>query len=163
MEKFRSIILSTSIIFGCCNAQEKVMNTAPATIKHPQLRVARPVSDITRTQLMYCKGLNFRVLATFKDHDGFDGVMLGHPGVQYHFEFTHCHKQEIVPNSTPEDLIVLYFPNETEWKITCSNMISAGFKEIKSFNPYWDVRGRTFQDTDGYRVVLQHAEWKIDN
>jgi hypothetical protein len=38
-------------------------------------------------------------------------------------------------------------------------MLAAGFTQVASFNPYWDARGRTFADPDGYRVVLQRAEW----
>jgi prolyl oligopeptidase len=38
-------------------------------------------------------------------------------------------------------------------------MLAAGFKQVSSFNPYWETRGRTFEDPDGYRVVLQQAEW----
>jgi hypothetical protein len=38
-------------------------------------------------------------------------------------------------------------------------MIAAGFSPVAAFNPYWDTRGRTFEDDDGYRVVLQNAEW----
>ena len=29
-----------------------------------------------------------------------------------------------------------------------------GFAAVKSFNPYWDQCGKTFEDPDGYRVVL---------
>ena len=38
-------------------------------------------------------------------------------------------------------------------------MQAAGFKVVPSFNPYWDPRGRTFEDPDGYRTVLQQAAW----
>jgi prolyl oligopeptidase len=38
-------------------------------------------------------------------------------------------------------------------------MIEAGFKEVKSYNVYWDVVGKTFEDIDGYRIVLQNREW----
>lgn len=38
-------------------------------------------------------------------------------------------------------------------------MISAGFQEVSSYNPYWDLQGRTFEDIDGYRVVLRNATW----
>jgi hypothetical protein len=38
-------------------------------------------------------------------------------------------------------------------------MTSAGFREVPSNNPYWDLQGRTFEDIDGYRVVLQNAAW----
>jgi len=26
-------------------------------------------------------------------------------------------------------------------------------------NPYWKRNGRTFEDVDGYRVVLQNGTW----
>jgi len=39
------------------------------------------------------------------------------------------------------------------------SFLAAGFVEVKSFNPYWDKLGRTFEDHDGYRVVLQRAAW----
>jgi len=39
-------------------------------------------------------------------------------------------------------------------------MIEAGFREVSSFNPYWARQGRTFEDADGYRVVLQRASWR---
>ncbi len=38
-------------------------------------------------------------------------------------------------------------------------MKAVGFEPVRSLNPYWDVRGRTFEDPDGYRVVLECADW----
>jgi hypothetical protein len=38
-------------------------------------------------------------------------------------------------------------------------MRAAGFAPVTSFNPYWDVDGVTFEDPDGYRVVIQQASW----
>ncbi|WP_207391648.1 hypothetical protein [Haematobacter massiliensis] len=35
----------------------------------------------------------------------------------------------------------------------------AGYDPVPSFNPYWDRSGRTFEDPDGYRIVLQNAAW----
>jgi YycE-like protein len=32
-----------------------------------------------------------------------------------------------------------------------------GFEPVASFNLYWDKVGKTFEDPDGYRVVLQNA------
>ena len=31
----------------------------------------------------------------------------------------------------------------------------------RPFNPYWDRSGRTFEDPDGYRVVIQRASWSF--
>lgn len=36
---------------------------------------------------------------------------------------------------------------------------AVGHAAVPSFNPYWDVRGNTFEDPDGYRVVLENAAW----
>ena len=123
------------------------------------LRIARPVSDLARTKAMYCRGLGLCVVGNFENHDGFDGVMLGAVGASYHFEFTYCRTHPIAPSATAEDLTVFYLPTPSEWESTCASMLAAGFKQVASLNPYWEVQGRTFQDQDGYRVVLQNAEW----
>ena len=99
------------------------------------------------------------VLGNFKDHDGFDGAMLGVPGSGYHLEFTRCHAHGVTPTPTVEDLLVLYIPDESDWQTSCDNMLAAGFKQVGSFNPYWDLRGRTYEDADGYRTVLERAAW----
>ncbi|MBB5458343.1 hypothetical protein HDG33_001986 [Paraburkholderia sp. Cpub6] len=108
---------------------------------------------------MYCKALDLMVLARFEDHQGFDGVMLGRPGMDYHFEFTRCREHPIAPTPTNEDLTVFYAPDQTEWRSTCERLIQNGFAHVASFNPYWDVSGRTYEDPDGYRIVLQRAGW----
>ncbi len=123
------------------------------------LRIARPVSNLAQTKDMYCRGLGLRVVGSFENHEGFDGVMLGRPGSEYHFEFTHCRAHPVVPSPTPEDVAVFYVAAKAEWESACSRMLAAGFKQVASLNPYWDVRGRTYLDPDGYRVVLQNAEW----
>jgi hypothetical protein len=42
------------------------------------LRVARPTDHLAVIAEMYATGLDFTVLAQFEDHDGFDGIILGH-------------------------------------------------------------------------------------
>ena len=124
-----------------------------------QLRIARPVRDLERTRDMYCRGLGLRVIGSFEDHAGFDGVMLGATGADYHFEFTYARTHPVQPTPTVEDLAVFYIPAESEWRAACAGMLGAGFRQVPAFNPYWDARGRTFEDHDGYRIVLQQAEW----
>jgi hypothetical protein len=108
---------------------------------------------------MYCRGLDLRVIDSFENHDGFDGVMLGAEGADYHFEFTQSRNHPVRPTPTVEDLAVFYIPSASEWQATCARMPAAGFKEVAPFNPYWGARGRTYEDGDGYRVVLQQGEW----
>jgi CubicO group peptidase (beta-lactamase class C family) len=126
---------------------------------HAHLRVARPVSSLERSVALYRDGLGLVEIGRFEDHEGFDGVMLGRPGLDYHFEFTCCRAHPVRPAPTPEDLTVFYLPDPTDWEATCANVLAAGFVEVESFNPYWGRQGRTFTDPDGYRVVLQQARW----
>lgn len=123
------------------------------------LRIARPVGDLERSANMYCQGLGLIVLASFRDHDGFDGIMVGIPEAGYHLEFTRSRIHPVAPRTTPEDLLVFYYPDELEWHATCGRMAAVGFDPVSSLNPFWTQHGRTYQDFDGYRVVLQHAAW----
>ena len=124
-----------------------------------QLRIARPVTSLERSAAMYARGLGLRELGRFEDHEGFDGVMLGLAEAPYHFELTRCRTHPVAPAPTAEDLVVLYLPDEGEWQRRCASMLAAGFVEVASFNPYWQRQGRTYEDADGYRFVLQNAAW----
>ena len=66
----------------------------------------------------------------------------------------------IAPTPTADDLLVFYFPDENEWATVCGQMLAAGFTEVDAHNPYWDQNGRTFQDLDGYLVVLARHSWR---
>jgi catechol 2,3-dioxygenase-like lactoylglutathione lyase family enzyme len=123
------------------------------------LRIARPVTVLERSVRLYRDGLGLDELARFQDHGGFDGVMLGPPGMDYHLEFTFCRTHPAAPTPTHEDLLVFYVPERTGWIDACSRMLDAGFTEVSPFNPYWQGRGRTFRDHDGYSVVLEHDDW----
>lgn len=123
------------------------------------LRVARPTDDLSAVAAMYESGLGFTVLAQFTDHDGFDGMILGRPRSPYHLEFTQQRGHRVGPAPTQDHLLVFYVPNRAEWEERCARMLTAGFRRVPSYNPYWDVHGRTFEDVDGYRVVLQNSTW----
>jgi hypothetical protein len=123
------------------------------------LRIARPVSDLRRSVDMYKSGLDLEELGGFEDHEGFDGVMLGNRGAGFHFEFTFCRRHPVPPMPTAEDLVVFYVPEEKDWTKRCEALLDAGFTEVDPLNPYWKILGRTFQDHDGYKVVIQRARW----
>lgn len=108
---------------------------------------------------MYRTGLGLVSVGHFEDHDGFDGVMLGDPGGAYHLEFTHCRAHPLAPAPTREDLLVFYIADRDEWERRCEAMALAGFRSVTSLNPYWERNGRTFEDLDGYRVVIQWSAW----
>jgi catechol 2,3-dioxygenase-like lactoylglutathione lyase family enzyme len=125
----------------------------------PILRVARPTDDLDALLPFYQQGLGLKILYRFEDHDGFDGVMLGHAHAPYHFEFTRARGHKAGRAPTPDNLIVFYLPDAEVWRAAVQRLRDAGFAPVPAFNPYWDRDGLTFEDPDGYRVVLQRAAW----
>jgi hypothetical protein len=121
------------------------------------LRIARPTDHLTTIATMYAEGLRLMVLGQFTDHDGFDGVILGHVGGPFHIEFTTNRARVAGTAPSDEHLLVFYEPDPNEWARGCDRLIGAGFRAVPSANPYWDREGRTFEDADGYRIVLQNA------
>ena len=112
------------------------------------LRVARPSDDLEPVVRFYRDGL------------GFDGVMLGRRGTAYHLEFT-CragHRAGRAP--TEDNLLVFYLPVRADWDAAVARLQAAGHLSVRAFNPYWDRNGLTFEDPDGYRVVLQNEAWE---
>jgi catechol 2,3-dioxygenase-like lactoylglutathione lyase family enzyme len=107
----------------------------------------------------YEQGLGLALLHHFEDHEGFDGIMLGRKGAPYHFEFTRGRGHVAGRAPTSDNLLVFYLPNAQEWKAAVQRMRDAGFEPVRAFNPYWDREGVTFEDPDGYRIVLQRAAW----
>jgi catechol 2,3-dioxygenase-like lactoylglutathione lyase family enzyme len=121
------------------------------------LRVARPTDDLEANLRFYRDGLGLSLLYRFEDHDQFDGVMLGTPGEAYHLEFTRHHAHRAGRAPTQDNLLVFYIPDRRDFEAAVQRMEKAGFPPVKSFNPYWDREGRTFEDPDGYRVVIQNT------
>ena len=124
------------------------------------IRFARPTDNLERLALMYTEGLDFVELSKFDDHDGFSGVIIGHPDQDYHLEFTQQKNHLAGSAPTKDNLLVFYIADRTEWEQQCRKMIEAGFVKVDSYNPYWDKQGNTFEDIDGYRVVLQNSAWE---
>jgi hypothetical protein len=132
-----------------------------ANLSHemPKFRVARPTDHLEEVVRFYRDGLGLCELGSFADHDGFDGIMLGEPSAPYHLEFTRCRGHAAGRAPTQDNLLVFYLPDKEEWLASVNRMRNCGYEPVSSFNPYWDRHGRTFEDPDGYRVVLQNAGW----
>jgi prolyl oligopeptidase len=125
------------------------------------MRVARPTDNLDEISKMYQLGLDLNVLGQFENHDGFDGMILGHSKYPYHLEFTHHRGTKVGGAPTSDNLLIFYVEDVSEWKKACGKMAYAGFMVVPSYNPYWDKAGKTFEDIDGYRVVLQNAGWEL--
>ena len=62
-------------------------------------------------------------------------------------------------SATPDHLLVFDIPEADAWQVAAEQLRVAGFALVPDFNPYWDRDGATFEDPDGYRVVLQRGVW----
>ena len=127
----------------------------------PTLRIARPTNELSALQDFYVNALGLQVIGSFSDHSGYDGLMLGHPDYSWHLEFTKQHGVVAPRAPTKEHLLVLYFPVKEEWEAAVKRAEENGGLKVESENPYWDVKGATFEDPDGYRVVLQGTGWPV--
>ena len=122
------------------------------------MRVGRPTDNLKEITKMYVDGLGFEVIGGFDGHGDFSGRMIGHPKHHYHLEFTSHNKEKAGRAPTLENLLVYYIPDEFEFTSAIDRISRSGFKKVKSFNPYWEGSAQTFEDLDGYRVVINNGE-----
>ena len=123
------------------------------------MRVARPCADVDPLGAQSTRGLGFEVLAQWRDHEGFDGAVLGHRKARHHLEFIRVHGAPAPPPPHNEHLLVFSVPDRTDWAMRCATLEGAGFRRVRNDNPYWERVGRTYVDHEGGRVVIQNAAW----
>ncbi|WP_246943497.1 VOC family protein [Bacillus pinisoli] len=123
-----------------------------------QFRIARPTDRFEEVITFYEKGLGLKRVASFEDHDGYDGVMFGLPDVDYHLEFTRHVEGSPCPAPTKDNLLVFYIPDEVEVLKVKNQLASLGYHEVEPENPYWKAKGVTIEDPDGWRIVLMNTK-----
>lgn len=123
-----------------------------------QVRVARPTRSLQNLIKFYCEGLGLQVINSFTAHAGYSGVMIGLPDRNYHLEFTeHEASQADYPPPSRDNLLVFYIPDGASVERTRERLAAMGYAEVAPENPYWNERGVTFEDPDGWRVVLMNT------
>src|SRR6185295_1974387 len=84
----------------------------PSGLAVAQVRVARPTDKLAEVETFYARVLGLPVLYRFENHAGYDGVMLGLPGTDYHLEFTSHIDGSPCPAPSIDNLLVLYLESE---------------------------------------------------
>jgi catechol 2,3-dioxygenase-like lactoylglutathione lyase family enzyme len=124
------------------------------------MRVARPTADLDRIRSFYEHVVGLRLLWSFVDHDGFDGVIFGLPDERAQLEIVRSPHGD-VPAPTNEDALVLYRSDTSAADDLVGRLRRAGAVEVTddpTLNPYWARHGaRTFSDPDGYRLIVAPA------
>ena len=119
-----------------------------------RVRIARPTDRLDEVVGFYRDGLGLQELGRFEAHSGYDGVMLGLPGSDYHLEFTSHEDGSPCPAPSVDNLLVLYLESEQAAEIVSGRLADMGYSDVEPENPYWDGRSITIPDPDGWRVVL---------
>ena len=116
------------------------------------LRVARHTDRLEEVVAFYRDGLGLPEIGGFRDHDGYDGVLLDIPGSGAHLELTSGGGHG-APKPHPESLLVLYAGDADRVQAIAGRL---GADPVRPANPYWDEHGITFEDPDGFLVVPRH-------
>jgi catechol 2,3-dioxygenase-like lactoylglutathione lyase family enzyme len=134
-----------------------MQNQWPAEMPVAQVRVARPTSRLEQVVRFYHEGLGLNRIGSFEGHAGYSGVMLGLPGRGYHLEFTQHAEGSPCPAPTRDNLLVLYIPDRQAIDQLVARLANLGHSPVEPENPYWKDKGVTFEDPDGWRVVLMNT------
>ncbi|MCF6525908.1 VOC family protein [Streptomyces sp. JJ36] len=130
----------------------------PAHLDAGAVRFARPTARYDEVLTFYRDALGLPVLAQWRGHAGYDGMVLGLPGTPVHLELTRHGDPPRIPEPHPENQLVLYLRGPEAVETAVRVLAAHGHRPEPAANPYWPERGAVvFADPDGWRVVL--APW----
>lgn len=110
-----------------------------------KFRIARHTNDLKKVISFYTDFVGLRVLGSFEDYEGYDGVFLGLKDLDWHLEFTRS--KEIAQHiSDEDDLLVFYAKSEEEYQNINTRFIENGYSNRQAKNPYWNENGSYYLD-----------------
>ena len=124
------------------------------------LRVARHTDNLEKVISFYIEIMGLEIMGDFKNHDGYDGVFIGKPNLDWHLEFTIS--QENPNHIFDEDDILVFYPKTRAELDSIMNKIRENNFEIRqSKNTYWNINGILIKDFDNHNVII--SPLKIEN
>ena len=96
-----------------------------------------------------------RVLETFYDSYGLDGIILGPPGGQVHLEIVRAGQAPYPGGGL--DQLVFYLPDPAAREQMQARLAAAGARPVAQIGCWQANGGVTYQDPDGREVVF--ASW----
>ena len=129
----------------------------PQDLAVAQVRVARPTDKLNEVVRFYRDGLGLPQIGSFEGHAGYSGVMLGLPRSDYHLEFTQHEQGSPCPAPTRDNLLVFYIQDKEGIERIVSRLAALGHLPVPPENPYWEQKGVTIEDPDGWRIVLMNT------
>jgi catechol 2,3-dioxygenase-like lactoylglutathione lyase family enzyme len=127
----------------------------PAHLPVGAVRFARPTTQLAQCLHFYRDVLGLAVLAEFRDHSGYDGVVLGPPGNAVHLELVQRVDDARIPEPSPENQLVFYLPNVDAVVSAATRVQAHGCFPVIPENPYWSDRGAiAFKGPDAWVVIF---------
>jgi catechol 2,3-dioxygenase-like lactoylglutathione lyase family enzyme len=121
------------------------------------LRVARHTNNLKKIENFYVNILGFERLGGFQNHNNYDGIFIGKPELDWHFEFT---KSDVNAKHlfNEDDIIILYPKTDLEYSSLIDRVLNNNISMITAINPYWKENGKLFFDPDGNRIVISNLK-----
>lgn len=117
------------------------------------LRIARHTNNLEKIEDFYITILGFERLGGFQNHNNYDGVFIGKPKLDWHFEFTKS-SEKANHHFDEDDILVLYPETILEYNRLINSVLENNISIITSKNPYWNENGKMFLDPDGFRIIV---------
>ncbi|MCG2611595.1 VOC family protein [Flavobacterium sp. SM15] len=123
------------------------------------LRVARHTNNLEKIKSFYIDILGFELLGSFENHDSYDGIFIGKPNLDWHFEFTRS-DEKANHVSDQDDVLVFYPETISEYNVLIDKVITNNISITASKNPYWNLNGKMVLDPDGFRIIISNLKAK---
>lgn len=118
-----------------------------------KLRITRHVNDLKEMKGFYVDLLGLKVINSFKDHNHYDGLILGDKEGCWELEFTTS-EEPSNHLSSEDDLIVLYIDEEKKYNEIIRKFNELRIIEFAPRNPFWEQNGKLYKDPEGNRVLI---------
>lgn len=116
-------------------------------------RYARHTNSIDKLIVFYRDIIGLEVLATFENHNGYDGVFIGKSDSNWHIEFTQ--NTDATNHHFDADDVLVFYPDSTiEYDQILNALDKACIKQEIPKNPYWQRNGIQISDPDGYGIII---------
>jgi catechol 2,3-dioxygenase-like lactoylglutathione lyase family enzyme len=130
----------------------------PGHLRAGAVRFARPSAHFDECRAFYGDHLGLPTLASWRGHEGYDGVVFGLPGSAVQLELTQHAADPRIPEPSTENQLVFYLSGVDAVAAVVARLAGHGHFAVDVDNPYWAARGAvSFADPDGWIAIL--APW----
>ena len=119
-----------------------------------KVRVARPTRSLAAMRVFYADGLGLIEHGSFRDHDGYDGDIYATSDLRCEVEVTTHASEPGGPPPSGDHLLVFYVESRAELDAIDARLRALGHAPVEPVNPYWRGRAATYEDPDGWPVVV---------